>query len=410
MANDLQAVTPRLLAQGLLALREVAIMPMLVNRAYEAQAGQKGSTIDVPIPSAIAAQDVVPANIPPSTPDVSPTSVPIALDQWKEAPFYLTDRDILTAMDGTIPMQASEAIKSLANYVNIFILSRGIKFFGYYGVPGIAPFTPAAGHSGVDTDTSSATGIRKVLNNQLAPVDNRHVVFDPDAEANALNLRAFQDVSWSGDPDAILRGRLNQRLGFQWWMHQLVQYFTAGTAAGITLTANAAAGDGSAYPRGIHTGAGVYPASTPTGTALQLMAATPGTLVQGDILTFAGDSQSYVVTTPVTLNATTATPVYIYPGLQQAQPTATATPVAVTKLASHVMNLAFHRDAFAFATRPLQNVEPGLGSLTEVAVDPVSQLALRLEVTREHKRTRFSYDILFGCDVVRPELGARLVG
>src|SRR6056300_871926 len=111
MANTLTEVTPKLLAQGLLALREQAIMPMLVNRAYESLAGEKGSTIDVPIPSAIAAQDVSPGATPPSTADVAPTSVAIAMDQWKEAPFYLTDKDIMTAMDGIIPMQASEAIK-----------------------------------------------------------------------------------------------------------------------------------------------------------------------------------------------------------------------------------------------------------------------------------------------------------
>ena len=103
-------------------------------------------------------------------------------------------------------------------------------------------------------------------------------------------------------------------------------------------------------------------------------------LKEGDILTIAGDAQTYVVMEAVTVSG------------------------------SHVMNLAFHRDAIAFATRPLMDSANGLGNLIQSAVDPVSGLSLRLEVSREHKRTRFSYDILYGADVVRRELGCRIAG
>src|SRR5215470_13860850 len=135
MANTLTAVIDKLLAEGLLALRQQAIMPRLINRQYEAMAVQRGSTIDVPIPSSIFAQAVAPANTPPTTPDVAPTSVPIVMDQWYEAPFYLTDKDLLEAMAGTLPMQASEAIKALANNVDSYVLGL---YRGVYGIVGVA--------------------------------------------------------------------------------------------------------------------------------------------------------------------------------------------------------------------------------------------------------------------------------
>ena len=46
----MDAVAPRILAQGLLVLRENAVMPRLVNRDYESDAKMKGQVVDVPLP------------------------------------------------------------------------------------------------------------------------------------------------------------------------------------------------------------------------------------------------------------------------------------------------------------------------------------------------------------------------
>ena len=43
-------------------------------------------------------------------------------------------------------------------------------------------------------------------------------------------------------------------------------------------------------------------------------------------------------------------------------------------------------------------------------VDPISGLSLRVEVTREFKQTRVSYDILYGGALVRPQLAALILG
>ena len=309
--NDLSKVVDKLLAQGLLALRGTCVMPRLVNSDYSNLAAQQGASIDVPIPSAIKAQAVTPGATSQDTGDISPVSATIKLDRWMEAPFYLTDKDLMEANRGVIPMQASEAVKAIANDVNATLLGLGRKFYGIVGTPGTTPFSTVV----------DATNARKVLNRQLAPVNDRRIVLDPDAEAAARGLSGFADVSKSGDARPIIDGTIGRKYGFDWAMDQQVPSFEASVMTEGALTVNGA-----------------------------------------------------------------------------------------NEAGAQVVSLAFHRDAIAFATRPLMDSANGLGNLTQSAVDPVSGLSLRLEVSREHKRTRFSYDILYGADVVRRELGCRIAG
>ena len=139
--NDLSKVVDKLLAQGLLALRGTCVMPRLVNSDYSNLAAQQGASIDVPIPSAIKAQAVTPGATSQDTGDISPVSATIKLDRWMEAPFYLTDKDLMEANRGVIPMQASEAVKAIANDVNATLLGLGRKFYGMVGTPGTTPFS-----------------------------------------------------------------------------------------------------------------------------------------------------------------------------------------------------------------------------------------------------------------------------
>lgn len=384
MANTLTEVTPKLLAQGLLALRQMSIMPLIVNRSYEALAGEKGSTIDVPIPSAVPAQDVVPAATPQSSVDISPTKVALEMSKWKEAPFALSDKEMMEVMDGTIPMQASEAVKSIANAIDSDILGNYKKLYGYVGTAGTTPFNSTS-------QTGDASDARKTLLKQLSPNGDLRIVMDPDAEGNALQLRQFTDASFGVGGDAILNGKITRRLGFDWFMDQNTVTHTAGTiTTGLIAKASTAQALGDT-------------------TIVCTTAASTGAcaLLEGDIVTFAGHSQTYVLAEAATqASAASDVTLTITPGLQKAL----VGSEAVTRKATHVVNLAIHRDCFAFATRPLGGVPAGLGSVVQAAVDPISGLTLRLEVTREHKRTRWSYDALWGSMCTRRELGVRLAG
>ena len=374
MANSLTNVIPQLLAQGLQTLREQAVMARIVNRGYEEMAGEKGSTIDIPIPSAITVNNVAPLQTPPTTtPDTSPTKVSITMDQWKEAAFQLSDKDLSESSDGIIPMQAGEAAKSLANTIDSAILANYTSIYGYAGTAGTAPFA---------NDTSEYRTARAALARQLAPLDPRFVIMDPDAENNALGLRAFQDSSFGAGNEVILRGQIGNKMGALWLMNQNIPTHTAGTQNGAYTT------DTATYAIGVET------LTTITGA---------GTIVVGDIFTIAGDTQPYVCTTLMTAPGALA----FSPPLKVA---IAASATAITVKATHAVNLVIHRDCMALAMRPFNGADPvNVGNFSSM-VDPVSGLVLRLEVTREHKRTRFSYDALYGVGIPRPELGARIAG
>lgn len=372
--NNLSVLIPQILAQGLMALRENVVMPAIVNSDYSTEAKEKGDTVDIPIPSAIAAQDVTPSNTPPATADITPTKVTLTLDKWKEAPFHLSDKDLKEAVNGVIPMQASEAVKSIANAVNDDILSKYVGVYGWQGTAGVTPF--AGG-------TTDATQARKILNKQLAHVKDRRFVMDPDAEANALELRAFQDMSFSGDAAAIVEGKINRKLGFDWFMDQSIPTHVSGGATGYLVNDAAFAVGAVSVP--VDTGSGV-----------------PNT---GDIFTVAGDEQTYVV------NGVTGGGPITAMTFAPAAKVAWANDAVITFKGDHVVNLAFHRDAFGFASRPLQDLNgPAIGSIIQSMTDPVSGLTMRLEVTREHKRFRWSFDMLWGSVLTRAALATRIAG
>lgn len=381
--NTTTNIVATLLAQGMLALRQQAIMPRLVNRAYERATGEQFSTMDVPIPSAITAAAVTASNTPPDDAGISPTKVSITLDKWYEAPFFLNDKEMGEVAEGTIPMQASAAVKALANQVDNDILALYKKVYGYAGTAGTAPFA---------SDLSAYTAARRNLQVQLADADPRYVVLDPDAEANVLLLRAFQDTGFGGGAEQLaVAGQFAKKLGATWGGDQNMPYHTAGT-----ITTGLIAKAATAVAAGLKT----FVATTAASTGACA-------LVVGDVIAIAGHTNTYTLTATATqASAATDVTLAFEPALSQAL----VGSEAITVKASHRVNLLFHRDAFALACRPFAGADPmNIGNF-QFVTDPVSGLSLRLEVTRQHKRTRFAYDILYGVAAPRPEFASRIAG
>lgn len=374
--NTLAAIAPVLLREGLMALRENAIMIRQCQFDVSEEAAKKGATINVDLPYAIPAQEIVIGTPNTATPLV-PTVVPVTLDNWWEAKFGMSDKDITEVENGIYPMSASEAVKSLANKVDESALALYKDTYGQVGSAGSAPNAVA-----------DLTGSRKTLNAQLAPLGNRTLLLDVEAEAALLGLDTFHEVDKVGDTEALREGSMGRKFGFDIHMDQNMPLHTKGT-----LTPGAATQTNAEYAVGI------------TSVVLKDSGGSlTGTLVKGDLLKFAGHTQSYVVTALATADANLITAT-LDPALKVIVPES----AVVTLTGSHTVNLGFHRQAFAFVSRPLV-VADGLGSIIEAIVDPISGLTLRIEITRANKQIEWSYDILWGVKTIRPELAMRLLG
>lgn len=376
MPNVLDAAIPKILAGGLDVLRKRTVMPSLIRRDFDDEAAQRGDTIDVWDRETPGVRDVSPSNTPPSTGDTTLDKTQITLDNWKEAPFYMTDKDILEVVqNGVVPDQVSMAAKKLAETINQSIFATYTRVGNYVGGAGSSPFA---------SDYTDASAARRVLNEEEVPMDPRRMVISPEAEENAINLSEFADASFADDDSVIVEGQIGRKLGFDWVMDQQVPTHTAGSLTSTTVD-------------GAHT-AGIQQHSVTLATTGSI------SLNAGDIINFAGDTTNYAVTADLS----GAGDVQIEPALQADLSGGENVTLAVSS--DHTVNLAFHQNAFALAVRPIADADLEDVATTATMQDPVTGIPLRLEITREHKRTQWSFDVLYGTNSIDPRLAVRVLG
>jgi len=285
-----------------------------------------------------------------------------------------------------------EAAKSLGNDIDRSLLGLYKQAYNYQGVAGTTPIA----------STSDIIQCRNLLNKNLAPVKDRRMVLNPDAESNALSLQAFNLYLNSGTTQTQTEGELGRKFGFDFYMDQNILSHTAGTLAGVVVTS------------GVPTSVSTPDASNPqlhnarTVNSVGISGATNGTtIVAGDVFTVAGDTQTYVVANTSTVAGGIATIVF-----SPAPKVFWAGGSSVTLRASRVANLAFHRDAFALAIRSIESAsaEGELGGKSLTMVDPITGIPLRLQVRLEFNRVRYALDCLWGVALVRPEHVVILAG
>ncbi len=377
MPNTQSAILPVIFAQALRTLREYAVFPRLVNTDFGSVPAGQGDTVNVRVPLAQAVSDVS-ANQGPVTPvDNTYEKRSLTLNRWRKAGFYITDKERGEIGDGIIPMQLAESVKALANDVNGFLwLTAKNAFFSSVGTPGTDVFNGATWSAAT---TTLRSGLQTMATN-LVPEGDRRFVLSPVSYASALGVEGFVLANQRGSAEAMFRGAIGSTMGLDWYQDQAV--------AGHASTALSA---GACTVNGVNA-AGSYVVSINKLT-------NTSNLVAGDVITFGGRQYSVAANVTLAVGNTSVT-------LTSPLRAATAGGETVTLLASqNRVNLLFHRDAIHFASRPLQS--EATDKRMSIA-DPVTGLALGMELIRQNKQDYIEFDILYGATSFRPELGVRV--
>lgn len=364
--------------QTLPRLMENLVFPKLIHTDFsDTFANKLGDKIQVRKPVVFEAAEFN-ATLGVSPQAVTEESVEVTLDKIASVDIEISALEGALNVDDINRIFTEPAAVALAQKIN----SDGLTL--YKDIPyvhGTAGTTPSA--------KTDFTSLRKMLNENKAPVAPRRAIWDPEAEAKFLELDSFSEVDKCGSTQALRDGSIGRLFGFENYMSQAVKTHTKGTLAAGAGTSPIIRVKTAVTTAGNEITLEPHGGSNPTLT---------GTLKVGDILTI--DGKTYTVTADATA-ADNKIEVDIYPAI------VVAAEKAVTVTANHTANLAFHPSAFAFVTRPL--VKPsGVDSYV------TSYNGLSLRVTKgydmKYKKEMLSMDVLYGYKTMYPELAVRALG
>lgn len=369
-------ITPNIVAkEALMVLENNMVLGNLVYRDYKKEfVNGVGDTITVRKPATFTANEFTDSI---SVQDATESSVDVKLDKHLDVSFAVTAKDLTLNIADFSNQFIKPAVSAIAQKIDLEIAKL------YKNVPyasGIAGTTPYL--------ISDVTDVRKVLNQNKAPVTDRNLVLNPDADASLLTLDVFTNADKVGDDGTSLReASLGRKLGFNIFMDQNIQDHIKGTLA-------ATGGTGILVKGAVAAGSTTLTLDT-DGTALD------GTLVAGDLLSIEGNYYA------VASNATAS-------GNEIAVTLTNATGVSISDNAtvgvvgSHAANLGFHKNAFALVTRPLALP---MGNKNASIID---YNGLGIRVVQDYDMTTksdvISLDILAGFKTLSPELAVRMLG
>jgi len=326
-------------------------------------------------------RNIAPAMSFPTTADQSPGNKSLTITKQRAFPFNWTGEEQKSINTGpgylnVRQFNIAQALRAAVNEIEVDLaVAAQLGSSRAYGTAGTTPFA---------TNLAESAQLKKILDDNGAPAADRSIVINTTGGAalrTLLNNPLNANIALTGD--MTRQGMILDVNGFKFREAAQVQSITKGTG---TLYTSSAAG----FAKGT--------------TSIPIITGS-GTVVAGDVITFAGDTNKYVVTVGV---AAPGTITIAAPGLMQALP---ASAQAMTIGGNYTANVGLSRNAMLLATRlPACPEEGDLAILRETITDPLSGLSFELVVWPGQRMILYEIGVCWGTLAVKPEHMAILLG
>ena len=379
--NTITGLIPEIYEALDIVSRELTGMIPSATMNASANEASVGQAIRVDVEPAGNVSNITPAMVVPDPTGQTSGFTDIIITKSRAAEFGFNGEDQkgLNTGAGYGSVRANkiaQAIRAVTNEVETDLCGLQSTFSRAVGTAGTTPFGTANDY----TDGSKAL---QVLKDNGAPLQDNQLVINTTAGVNLLGKQAA--VADAGSDSILRQGVLLDINGMPIRESAQVNTSTSGTSANAVTTAGHAVGI----------------------TSIVLKAGGTGTIVAGDVITFAGDTNQYVVTTGVAA-VSGATIVIAAPGLRQALPVGDK---AITITAASARNMAFNRSAIVLAARaPARPSEGDMASDVIIITDPRSGLSMEFAMYKGYRKVRYEVGLAWGVKNIKPEHTALLLG
>jgi len=380
--NTITGLVPEIYEALDIVSRELTGMIPSATMNASANTAQVGQAIRVDVEPAGNVGNITPAMVVPDPTGQTSgfTDITITKSRAAEFGFNGEDQKGLNTGAGYGSVRANkiaQAIRAVTNEVETDLCGLQSTFSRAHGTAGTTPF-------GTANDYTDASNALRILKDNGAPLQDNQLVINTAAGVNLLGKQA--NVADAGSDSILRQGVLLDINGMPIRESAQVNTVAAvGTSANAVTTAGHAVGS----------------------TSIVLKAAGTGTILAGDVITFAGDTNKYVVVTGAGA-VSGATIVLAAPGLQQALPVGDK---AISIVAASARNMAFNRSAIVLAARaPARPQEGDMASDVIVITDPRSGLSMEFSMYKGYRKVRYEVGLAWGVKNIKPEHTALLLG